>query len=67
MDLEAELLARIRAAGSWEKTSKIEDFQLVASENGSVLVNLKTRRAQLIYDDDSDLHDLNDLLPHEKK
>jgi hypothetical protein len=25
------------------------------------LVNLKTSRAQLIYDDDSELHDLEDL------
>ena len=28
------------------------------------LINLKTRRAQLIYDDDSELKDLNELFPN---
>jgi len=37
-------------------------FQLKAAENGSILINLKTRRAQLIYDDESELHDLEKVL-----
>ena len=61
MELGDEILARVRAAKAWDKDSKLSDFQLKASENGSVLINLKTRRAQLLYDDDSELHDLNDL------
>jgi hypothetical protein len=61
MELGDEILARIRAAKAWDKDLKLSDFQLKAAENGSVLINLKTRRAQLIYDDDSELHDLNDL------
>jgi hypothetical protein len=61
MDLDDEILARIRAAKAWDVDSKLGDFQLKVAENGSVLINLKTRRAQLIYDEDSDLHDLQDL------
>ena len=37
------------------------DFQLRVAANGSVLINLKTRRAYLIYDEDSVLQDLRDL------
>jgi hypothetical protein len=65
MDLEDEILSRIRAAKAWNKDAKLSDFQIRAEENGSVLVNLKTSRAQLIYDDDSKLHDLEDLYPTE--
>jgi hypothetical protein len=61
MELEEEVLARIRAAVGWDPSAKASDFQLRAAENGSVLINLRTRRAQLIYDDDSELHDLADL------
>jgi hypothetical protein len=61
MDLDDEILARIRAAKAWDRDSKLSDFQLKVAENGSILINLKTRRAQLIYDDDSDLHDMQDL------
>jgi hypothetical protein len=62
MELEEEILARIRAAKAWDKSAKLTDFQLKAAENGSVLINLKTRRAQLLYDDESELHDLEDVL-----
>lgn len=65
MELEEEILARIRAAKAWDKTAKLTDFQLKAAENGSVLINLKTRRAQLIYDDESELHDLDQLLGYD--
>jgi hypothetical protein len=61
MDLDDEILSRIRAAKVWDKDSKLVDFQVRVGENGSVLVNLKSSRAQLIYDDDSTLHDLEDL------
>jgi hypothetical protein len=61
VDIEDEILSRIRAAKAWNKDAKLSDFQFRAEENGSVLVNLKTSRAQLIYDDDSKLHDLEDL------
>ena len=63
MLLDDEILARIRAAKLWDKTSKLEDFQIQAHENGLVLINLKTRRAQLLYDEDSELHDWKDLFP----
>jgi hypothetical protein len=62
--LDDEILTRIRAAKVWDKNSKIEDFQLRAHENGLVLLNLKTRRAQLLYDEDSKLHDWKDLFPN---
>jgi hypothetical protein len=56
-------MARIRAAKAWDKDAKVEDFQIKAGENGLVLINLKTRRAQLIYDEDSELRDLKELFP----
>jgi hypothetical protein len=61
MELENEILARIRAAKSLDTSVKQEDFQIRVGENGTVLINLKTGRAQLIYDDESRLHDLADL------
>lgn len=65
MELEDEILSRIRAAKAWEKDAKLGDFQFRAFENGSILVNIKTGKAQLIYDDESVLHDLDALLPHD--
>jgi hypothetical protein len=64
MGIEDEIMARIRAAKVWEKDSKPEDFQLRADENGFVLVNLKTGRAQLIYDELSELRDWEELFPN---
>ena len=63
MELEDEINSRIRAAKGWDKDAKIGDFQFRAFDNGSVLVNIKTGKAQLIYDDESVLRDLDDLLP----
>jgi hypothetical protein len=64
MALDDEILARIRAAKVWDKDAKPEHFQICAAENGSVLINLKTRRAQLIYDEDSELRDMQELFPN---
>ena len=61
MNIDEEILARIRAAKVWDREAKLEDFQLKAAENGFVLINLKTRRAQLIYDEDSELRDFDQL------
>jgi len=63
MDLDDEILSRIQAAKTWDKEAKAGDFQVRVAENGSVLVNLRTGRAQLVYDDDSSLHDIADLCP----
>jgi hypothetical protein len=63
MELDDEIMARIRAAKGWDKDAKLSDFQFRAFENGAVLVNIKTGKTQLIYDDESVLHDLEDLLP----
>jgi hypothetical protein len=62
--LDDEILSRIRAAKVWDKDSKLEDFQIRVHENGLVLINLKTRRAQLLYDEDSELHDWRELFPN---
>ena len=67
MDLDEEILARIKSAKAGNRSIKPTDFQYRAGENGSVLINLKTGKAQLIYDDDSELHDLEDLGFQEKK
>jgi hypothetical protein len=64
MSVEDEILARIKAARVWDKGSKLEDFQITAGDNGYVLVNLKTGRAQLIYDEDSRLNDWKQLFPN---
>ena len=64
VDIDKEIMARINGAKAWDRDSKPEDFQIKAAENGYVLINLKTRRAQLIYDDDSELNDLRELFPN---
>jgi hypothetical protein len=64
MSVEDEIMARIKAAQVWDKDSKIEDFQLKAGANGFVLINLKTSRAQLIYDEHSRLNDWKQLFPN---
>lgn len=61
MDLDEEIAARIRASKLWDKNSDIGDFQVRTGKNGAVLINLKTGRAQLLYDEDSELHDLEEL------
>jgi hypothetical protein len=63
MNIDDEILARIRAAKAWNKEAKFEDFQIKAAGNGYVLINLKTGRAQLIYDEFSELHDLEQIFP----
>jgi len=63
MDIDEEILARVLAAKAWDRNAKLEDFQIKAAGNGYVLINLKTRRAQLIYDEFSELHDLEQILP----
>jgi len=63
MHIDDEIWARIRAAKVWDKDVTLEDFQIKAAGNGYVLINLKTRRAQLIYDEFSELHDLEQLFP----
>jgi hypothetical protein len=63
MCIDDEIRARVRAAKAWDKDAKLEDFQIRAAGNGYVLINLKTRRAQLIYDEFSDLTDLQQLFP----
>ena len=67
MVIDEEIMARVRAAKAWDKDARLEDFQIRAAENGFVLINLKTRRAQLLYDDDSELNDLEQLFPENRK
>ena len=67
MVIDEEILARVRAAKVWDKNARLEDFQIRAAENGFVLINLKTRRVQLLYDEDSELHDLEQLFPENSK
>ena len=64
VDIDKEIMARIQGAKAWDKDSRPEDFQIKAAENGYVLINLRTRRAQLIYDDDSELNDFRALFPN---
>ena len=48
----------------WNKDAQLGDFQIKAAENGYVLINLKTGRAELIYDELSKLCDLKQLFPN---
>jgi hypothetical protein len=66
MNLDEEILSRIRAAKAWDELSKPGEYQVKVTDNGAVLVNLRTGRAQLIYDEDSTLHDLEQLYPADK-
>ena len=66
MDIDEEIKARIRAAKSWDKDAKFEDFQIRVAENGYVLINLRTGRGQLIYDEFSELHDVEQLYPEQR-
>lgn len=61
VDLDSEIIARMRALMALDKVSKPSDFQIRVGKNGSVLVNMKTGRALVIYDDLSELHDLEEL------
>ena len=61
MDIDSEILARIKSAIALDHKSKLTDFQVRAGETGSVLINLRTGQAHLIYDDLSPLHDGEDL------
>ncbi len=61
VDLDDEILERIRSIVASDPKTKTSDFQVRAGQTGSVLINLRTGRAQLIYDDDSPLHDAADL------
>jgi hypothetical protein len=64
VSLDDEILARIRASKVWNKESRPEHFQIKAHENGLVLINIKTGWAQLLYDEDSALHDWKELFPN---
>ena len=57
MDLEQELVARIKSACALDKLTREGDFQIRAGENGTVLINLRTGRAEIVLDDESKLRD----------
>jgi len=62
MDLDEEILARVRAAKALDKEAKLSDFQLDIVEGGAALIHLKTRRVQRIDDDESELSELTWLI-----
>lgn len=62
MELEQEILAIIEAAKAWNKDADLSDFQFMATEDGSLLINLKTGQTQFIHDDESELLDLVQFL-----
>ena len=65
MELEEEILARVRAAKALDKDVRLSDFQLDIVEGGAALIHLKTRRVQLIRDDEAELSELNRLIGHQ--
>ena len=72
--LDDQIFACIEAAKTWDKDAKLEDFQLRVVTNDLVLVNLKTGRAYLLKDEDSEELELGviqelfpDLVPFAKQ
>ena len=65
MELEEEILARVRAAKALDKDVRLSDFQLDIVEGGAALIHLKTRHVQLIRDDEAELSELNRLIGHQ--
>ena len=64
--LDDQIFACIEAAKTLDKDAKLEDFQLRVVANDLVLINLKTSRAYLLYDEDSErpeLRDMEELFP----
>ena len=54
MSLAEKIGAEIRNAKASDRTIHISDFQVRVTDNGAVLINLKTGAAQLIAVDKSD-------------
>ena len=72
--VDDQIFACIEAAKTWDKDAKLEDFQLRVVTNDLVLVNLKTGRAYLLKDEDSEELELGviqelfpDLVPFPKQ
>ena len=49
MDLDQEILSRIKSICALDKATTTRDFQIRAGENGSVLINLRTGKAEIIF------------------
>lgn len=58
MKLEQEILGRIKAARAFDRSATLSDFQFCATEDRSILIHLKTGRAEVIADDENELRDL---------
>lgn len=63
MDIDKEILARVRAAKAWDPSARLEDFQIRATKDCYVLTNLKTGYSESIFDEASSLDDLTLLFP----
>ena len=63
MDIDDEIIARVRAAKAWDPGAKLEDFQIRATADGYVLTNLKAGYSQFIFDGSSILDDLTQVFP----
>lgn len=54
MSLTQQIASRIRQAKILGEARGVSDFQLRVTETGVVLTNLRTHRAELLFDDDED-------------
>jgi hypothetical protein len=63
MDIDAEILARVRAAKAWDPSTRLEDFQIRATADGYILTNLKVGYSEFIFDESSSLDDLTQVFP----
>ena len=52
MSLTQQIASRIRQAKLLGDARGVSDFQLHVTEKGAVLTNLRTHRAELLFDDD---------------
>ncbi len=54
MSLTQQIASHIRQAQSVGDASGVSDFQLRVARKGAILVNLKTHRAELLFDEGED-------------
>ena len=54
MNLTQQIASRIRQARILGDACGVSDFQLRMTEKGAILTNLRTHRAELLFDDDDE-------------
>ena len=59
MDLTQQIVSRIQEARMLGDANGPSDFQLRVTRKGAILTNLKTHRAELLFDEGEDLEKIS--------